>query len=620
MISLLPSWKTSLLTSGRFRPVRQDVRELRKLSDRALSDLGEALRDEAGEGDLPESAQAACIGLVCEAARRCLGFEFRENQLRAGRMLLARQIVELPTGEGKTLAVTPALAVRALSGRGVWLATSNDYLARRDAWQMRPVFELLGLSTGYVQAADGPAERRRAYACDITYGTIREFGFDFLRDRLQRRRGGTCRSEIGPIQRELFSIFVDEADSVMLDDARTPLIISEPRAPRVGEAALRWSVAVGRSLRLEADYFADPKSLAVWLTEAGRSRVRQAMDRNVSAEMTLPEAYRAVSQAIQAEMAYRLDRDYVIRDGRLVIIDQSTGRLAEGREWQDGFQQVLQAANGLEITPQTRPAAQITVQAFLSQFEHLSGMTGTAWESRQEFARLYGLRTVVVPPFRPCRRRELETKVFNTRQEKWEEITTVVSRSTETGRPVLIGTRDLHASRELSANLSERGIRHQILTAEQVEQEAELIAAAGEKGMVTVSTNMAGRGTDIRIDADVEQLGGLEVIASDMFDAARIDRQLAGRAGRQGAPGAYQKILSLEDDLLTAAREYQEVQHAAQHGSRGTLATKHRLHRRAQQELERRHAQARWSLLIQDRERTRRLKELELDPCLDEFD
>lgn len=619
MISFLPNWNGVLPRSGRISSIRRKALELQKFSDRALTDLAGELRDEIAVCPGCDAAQAAVFELIREAVRRCLGFEFRKNQLRAGRQLLARQIVELPTGEGKTLAVTPALAVRALAGRGVWLATSNDYLARRDALQMRPVFALLGMSTGYLQASDGPAERRRAYECDITYGTIREFGFDFLRDRLERRRNGnSSRTGVGPIQRELFSLFVDEADSVMLDDARTPLLISEPRSFRMSAKVLRWAVAVGRSLRHETDYFADPKSLVVWLTDSGRSSVRQAIDRTVAAETTLPEAYRAVSQAIQAEAAFRLDRDYVLRDGRLVIVDQSTGRLAEGREWQDGFQQMLQAANRLEITPTARPAAQITVQALLRKFEHLSGMTGTAWESRKEFTRLYRLRTVVVPPFRPCQRRELETKVFNTRREKWDEIVAIVSRSAANGRPVLIGTRDLRASRELSSQLSEQRISHQLLTAEHVEQEAELIAAAGRKGMVTVSTNIAGRGTDIRLDADAEQLGGLEVIASDMFDAARIDRQLAGRAGRQGAPGTYQKILSLEDDLLTAAWELDEVRQVTRCAAGWSSSAKHRLQRQAQRELEHRHAQARWALLLQDRERTRRLEELELDPCLDD--
>jgi len=599
----------SLLTAARLRGCR----------DHELQEHVEEIRDLLADGHSELSLAERMFGLACEAARRSLGWELRQNQLQAARHLLCRRIVELPTGEGKTLAVTPALVLRALAGRGAWLATANDYLARRDAVLMTPLFALLDLSVGYLQAAQTPAERRAAYACDITYGTIREFGFDFLRDRLaQRRADGLSGEHQRKVQRELYSIFVDEADSILLDDARTPLIISETRPQKCGHHAVRWSVLTGRALEVEHDYFAEPSTCRIWLTDVGRAKVRKLVEQDLLAETSLPEAYELVSQAIQAEHLFRLNRDYVIRDGSLVIIDRATGRLAEGRAWQDGIQQILQAGNGVEMTPETHAVAQITVQAFLRKFEHLSGMTGTARESSGEFSQVYRLDTVVIPPFRPCRRTELAAQVYKTRAEKWNAVVAAVRHSNMLGRPVLVGTRDLQASEEISSRLNEFAIRHQVLTARQEEQESQLVAAAGQNGMVTVSTNIAGRGTDIRLEEGVEELGGLHVIAADLFDAARIDRQLAGRGGRQGSPSTYQQILSLEDDVLSAAWEDSERLKRVRRVINQQMSEKCRLLQQAQRILEQRHARARYSLLKYDRERIKRHRELGFDPYLDD--
>ena len=599
--------------------VRQQ-QALATLPDKALSERADVLRDRLLDGEQESTLLVEAFSLVREAARRELGIEHRENQIHAAWCLLQRQVVELPTGEGKTLAATPALALRALAGRGVWLATANDYLARRDASTMKRVFERLGLSVGYLQADQTPDERRQAYSSDITYGTIREFGFDFLRDRLNLRRDRTSADEHKLLQRERFSIIVDEADSILLDDARTPLIISEPQEKPQNEMVVRWVVETGRSLVEDIDFLLDTVSNRVWLTESGRAKVRVAANPAVLSHINLPEAYQTVARAIESERTFHLNRDYVLRDGKIVIVDRLTGRLAEGRQWQNGIHQSLEAANRLEITPDTNPVAKVTVQAFLRGFHHLSGMTGTAREAQSELRDCYEIGNVVIPPHKPCIRQELPVDVTNTRQEKWSAIVSSVQQMKRLGRPVLIGTRDLNASEELSQNLFAAGIEHQVLTAKQEANEAELISRAGVAGTVTVSTSIAGRGTDIQLGQSVAESGGLHVIAADLFDASRVDRQLAGRAGRQGDPATYQKILSLEDELLQVAWDpvtsQKKITHVVRRGPDARLA----LLTSAQKLIEREHTLARRDLLLRDRDRTKRLNELGFNPYLDELD
>jgi preprotein translocase subunit SecA len=335
---------------------------------------------------------------------------------------------------------------------------------------------------------------------------------------------------------------------------------------------------------------------------------------------SLPEAYESVARALHAERTFRIDRDFVVQQGKIAVLDHPTGRIAAGRQWPHGIQQSLEAAQGLELTPEFRPAAQITVQRFLSGFPHLSGMTGTAREAARELELQFGLHTVVVAPHRPCRRMELPAVVTDTRLEKWERVLDSVRHQHAAGRPILIGTRDLPASEELSDRLRSAGFRHQLLTARQEAEEAQLIARAGERGMITVSTNIAGRGTDIRLGAAVAELGGLHVIAADLFDAARIDRQLAGRGGRQGDPATYQKIVSLEDAVLAAAWDQPTCRRKVRRAtSRGTAEKLDTL-RQAQTALEQRHAAARRQLLAKDREHSQRSRTLGLDPSLDDPD
>ena len=432
------AWKT--LPFQQSLIVRQQ-QTLSTVPDHALSETADALRDRLLDGEQESTILVETFSLVREAARRELGIEHRENQLRAAWYLLQRQVVELPTGEGKTLAATPALALRALAGRGVWLATANDYLARRDAIAMQRLFKRLGLTVGYLQAEQTPDERRNAYSSDITYGTIREFGFDFLRDQLNRRRDRMSAIDHIPLQRERYSMIVDEADSILLDDARTPLIISEPQEKPQNEKVVRWGIETARSLFEDVDFLLDPVSTRIWLTESGRAKVRFAVKPAILSHINLPEAYQSVARAIESERTFHLNRDYVLRDGKIVIVDRLTGRLAEGRQWQNGFQQSLEAANQLKITPDTNPVARVTVQAFLRGFQHLSGMTGTAREAKSELRDCYGMGIVVVPPFQRCVRQELPVNVTNTRQEKWAAIVSSVQQMKQLGRPVLIGTR-----------------------------------------------------------------------------------------------------------------------------------------------------------------------------------
>jgi preprotein translocase subunit SecA len=585
-----------------------------------ISDRAESLRDRLFHGESEFSLAVEAFSLLQEAAHRQLGLKHRTNQLQVAWHLLCRQVVEFPTGEGKTLAVTPTLALRAFTGRGAWLATANDYLARRDATMMQPVFELLGLSTGYLQSQQTLDERRRAYACDITYGTIREFGFDFLRDRLNQRRNLMTGEQQQPLQRERFSIIVDEADSILLDDARTPLIISEPKVAPQPEMVFRWGALTGRSLVEDLDFFVDPISTSVWLTDQGRAKIRAAARSDILMHVTLPEAYQFVARAVQTERGFLLNRDFVIREGEIVIVDRLTGRLAEGRQWQLGIQQSLEAAHELNISLNTCPVAKVTIQAFLRGFHHLSGTTGTAQEANREFRNYYGMRCIVIPPYRPCQRIEWPAQITNTLQEKWGVIVSSVQRLKRQGRPVLIGTRDLNASADLSAELNSVGIDHQVLTARQEADEAELISRAGEPGAVTVSTSLAGRGTDIQLGDGVAQAGGLHVIAADLFDAARIDRQLAGRGGRQGDPATYQKILCLEDELLRSAWDPQACQRRIQGlKSRGN-SSRLSFFKQTQQIIEHRHVLARRQLLIHDREQTKRNLSLGFDPYLDEVE
>ncbi|MHB8902798.1 MAG: preprotein translocase subunit SecA, partial [Thermoguttaceae bacterium] len=507
--------------------------------------------------------------LVREAGRRTLNMRHFDVQLLGGIAMFNQSIVEMQTGEGKTLTATLPMYLFALAGKGCNLATVNDYLAKRDADWMAPIYRALGLSIGVIQTQQPQPERRKAYACDVTYGTAKEFGFDFLRDRLLLRRiqegqkdliGGmlTDRQEGAsseePVQREPFFGLVDEADSILIDEARTPLIISAmPTDEQELEVeCYRWAADTAKEFIEDEDFEYDYDKKSAELTREGRKKARMLPKPEAMDKVGMFNIYQYVERAIKVDREFHYDRQYVVVDGEVVIVDEFTGRMSEGRKWRDGIHQAVEAKQGVEVTVATGQAARVTVQDFFLRFQHLAGMTGTAASSAREMRKIYRCHVVSVPTNRPVIRQPLPSRVFGHERRKWEAIVDEICQVHATGRPLLIGTRSIDKSEIVSRMLSERQIQHKVLNAHHVEVEADIVADAGQPGKVTVSTNMAGRGTDIKLGDGVRELGGLHVICTEMHDSARIDRQLIGRCGRQGDPGTYRQYVALDDELLLA--------------------------------------------------------------------
>lgn len=495
---------------------------------------------------------------ICQASIKALGYAPRENQQFTGHCMLSSSVAELATGEGKTLAAVLPLAFWASHGQGVWLSTANDYLARRDAEWMQPVFDAIGLTVGCIHEGQRATERRNAYACDVTYGTIREFGFDYLRDSLQRRLNGSFASSLSslqPVQRPPFALVVDEADSLLIDEARTPLVISDLSNPMgdAMEACFRWCARHAEYFSENSDYIRVPETAEIALTDTGKTRLFSLRMPAAMNPLTLTKILHAMERAIYVNHIYHLNHHYLIRDGKVCIIDEYTGRVSEGRTWSDGIHQAIEARENLRLTAPSRTSAQITIQDFARSFQHLSGLTGTAWEARTEFQKVYGLQVQRIASHRPSQRRELTPIVCCTREAKWTAVVTEAQKVLAQGRSVLIGTRCIPASEEISACLNQVGIECAVLNATNPEKEAEIVAQAGVQGRVTVATNMAGRGTDIEITDAVRAAGGLHVIGTELHAARRIDRQLAGRCGRQGDPGSFRQYMAVDDELISAA-------------------------------------------------------------------
>jgi preprotein translocase subunit SecA len=601
--------------------------ELRK---RSLSLRYRAKSNEPLPRLLPEA-----YALVREAARRTLQMRPFDVQVLGGVALHFGCVVEMQTGEGKTLTATMPLYLAALAGRGAHLATVNDYLARRDADWMRPIYELLGMSVGVVEAPMLQPQRRAAYHCDITYGTAKEFGFDYLRDRLLLRRRqegqrdllgamlGLLPREAGdqPVGRGQHFAIIDEADSIMIDEARTPLIISAlpTEAARIAEACYRWAASVASQFHEDRDYDYDHRKKTVELNAQGRQRARDLPKPREMDSVGMASIYEYVERAIRVARDFIRDRHYVVRNGEIVIVDEFTGRLGEGRKWRDGVHQAIEAKENVQVTVETGQAAQITVQELLSGYRHLAGMTGTAMTSARELAKVYKLRAVPIPTNRPCIRQGLPQRVYGTGQAKWGAIVEEVRQLHAVGRPVLIGTRSIDKSEHLSVLLSAAGITHQVLNARHLAAEAKIVAQAGQRGNVTVATNMAGRGTDIVLGQGVAELGGLHVIATELHEAARIDRQLIGRCARQGDPGTYRQYMALDDDILREAFGPKRAAAWAAKGARhaGPLSGYGRLFRKAQRILERKHYRDRKRLMYFTKQRKQMMTQLGQDPHLD---
>jgi preprotein translocase subunit SecA len=555
---------------------------MRALPEGAFRDLAAAWKDQiAKEERTLDELLPEVFAAVREASRRLTKMRHFDVQLIGGMVLHHGNIAEMTTGEGKTLVATLPLVLNALTGRGVHLITVNDYLARRDAQWMGPIYHAFGLSVGILnhdvsylfdpEFSPGPpggthcmqpCDKIDAYRADITYGTNNEFGFDYLRDNMKVRREHQC-------QRDLYFAIVDEVDSILIDEARTPLIISGAatetkmdyymRADRVARA-LRKGEQVKKEEReklpkedveeREQDFYVKEKEHQAILTERGILKAQQLLgiEDMYTGENSDWEHY--IITALKAHHLYKIDRDYIEKDGEIIIVDEFTGRLMPGRRWSDGLHESVEVKEGVKLKKETQTLATITLQNYFRMYEKLAGMTGTAMTEAGEFNKIYKVDVLAVPSNKPMRRTHMPDVIYGTEEEKFDAIADEIERVHKTGRPILVGTTSIEKSEYLAKLLKMRGVKHEILNAKHHEREAQIIAKAGQRGAVTISTNMAGRGTDILLGEGVAALGGLHVLGTERHEARRIDNQLRGRAGRQGDPGSSQFFLSLEDDVF----------------------------------------------------------------------
>ena len=476
-----------------------------------------------------------------EAARRTVQMRPFDVQILGGLVLHEGKIAEMKTGEGKTLAATMPLYLNALAGRGVHLVTVNDYLARRDAAWMGPIYHFLGLTVGVIVHGMDDDERRKAYHTDITYGTNNEFGFDYLRDNMKF-------SLDDYVQRDFFYAIVDEVDSILIDEARTPLIISGASDESTDKYA-RVNQVIPH-LRKEKDYTVDEKSRTSILTEEGVARVEDYLKVQNLYEPRNMDLLHHVNQALRAHTLFRRDVDYLVKEGKVIIVDEFTGRVMPGRRYSDGLHQALEAKERVKIESENQTMASITFQNYFRMYGKLAGMTGTADTEAEEFGKIYKLEVVVVPTNMPMIRTDYSDVIYKTEKEKFAAVIEEIKQLHEAKRPVLVGTISIEKSELLSKYLTRQGIKHHVLNAKNHEREAEIVAQAGQPGQVTISTNMAGRGTDIKLGERVAELGGLHILGTERHESRRIDNQLRGRSGRQGDMGSSRFYLSLDDDLL----------------------------------------------------------------------
>ncbi len=535
---------------------------LEALDDAALREQVQVLRAQMAHKGLTDTLTARAFALIRVVAQRELGLRAFDTQLTAARVMLDNRLAEMATGEGKTLAAAVCAATAALAGIPVHVVTANDYLVSRDAETLRPLYAALGLSVGYVVAAHDPPARMAAYLCDITYCSAKELVFDYLRDRvtrgpaphaLQVAAAGLApgaSSAAAPLLRGLCMAIVDEADSILIDEARVPLILSRSAANSGENDYHTQALALARTLREGEDFDCDAKSRSAVLRAAGIARL-DALSADLSA-IWLNRTHRIeiVTSALSALHLYRRDRDYLVHNGKVVIVDEATGRLAPGRVWSRGLHQLIELKEGCKPTGEQVTAAQITYQRFFARYLRLAGMSGTLMEARGELASVYGLDVVKVPLRRASRRVLLPTLLLRDRDLVWQQVAAQARVACAAGRAVLIGTDSVLDSEALSAVLEGAGIVHQVLNARHDLREALIVGNAGRAGSVTVATNMAGRGTDIELESAVAECGGLHVISCQHNNARRIDRQLIGRCARQGDPGSAQTLLALDKPLI----------------------------------------------------------------------
>lgn len=514
---------------------------LKKLSDSSLANKTNEFKARLAKGETLDDILPDAFAVIREASRRVLGMRQFDVQLIGGIILHRGNIAEMGTGEGKTLVATAPVYLNALEGKGAHVITVNDYLAKRDSEWMGQVYKFLGLSVGLIVHDLDFEQRKIAYNSDITYGTNNEFGFDYLRDNM-------VSSLDQMVQRPLHYCLIDEVDSILIDEARTPLIISGPGQKSTDNYYVMSKLVP--QLKLGEDYTIDEKQKTVAPTEAGVSKMEKMLKVDNLYDTDNLELNHLFVQALRAQAMMERDRDYVVKDREVVIVDEFTGRLMYGRRYSDGLHQAIEAKEGLQVQRESQTLATITFQNYFRMYDKLAGMTGTAKTEEQEFIKIYGLEVFQVPTNRPVQRKDLPDVIFKTKRGKYRAVVREIERRHATGQPMLIGTTSIEQSEQLSHMLKEAGIVHNVLNAKYHELEAQIVAQAGQKGQVTIATNMAGRGTDIVLGEGVSELGGLAIIGTERHESRRIDNQLRGRAGRQGDPGSSQFFLSLEDDLL----------------------------------------------------------------------
>jgi preprotein translocase subunit SecA len=515
--------------------------EIEKLSDDELRAKTEEFRERLAGGEMLDDILHEAFAVVREASRRTLRMRPFDVQVMGGIVLHEGKIAEMKTGEGKTLAATMPVYLNALEGKGVHVVTVNDYLARRDAQWMGEIYELLGLTVGLIQDGHGSEERRVAYAADITYGTNAQFGFDYLRDNI-------ATSMDGLVQRELNYAIVDEVDSILIDEARTPLIISG-MPESAADTYYRFAAVVPR-LKAGEDYEVDEKKRQVAPTEAGVAKVEKLIGVENLYDDVNTNLVHHLNQALKAHTLFHRDVEYIVRDGNVYIVDEFTGRVLESRRYSEGLHQAIEAKEGVAIQEENQTVATITIQNYFRQYDKLAGMTGTAATEADEFMHIYKMAVVSIPTHKEMIREDKDDLVYRSKKAKYDSVVQDIDERHEKGQPVLVGTVSVEVSEHISTLLKRRGIKHNVLNAKQHEREAEIIAEAGERGLVTIATNMAGRGTDIKLGGGVPELGGLYVLGTERHESRRIDNQLRGRSGRQGDPGESRFYLSFEDDLL----------------------------------------------------------------------
>ncbi|MEK6455865.1 accessory Sec system translocase SecA2 [Caldifermentibacillus hisashii] len=541
--------------------------EIRELTDSDLKAKTDQFKEALQNGKTVDDIRVEAFAVVRETARRVIGMRHFDVQLIGGLVLAEGNIAEMATGEGKTLVASLPSYLRALEGKGVHVITVNDYLAKRDRELIGPIHEFLGLTVGLNLPQMDPSEKKAAYLADITYGVGTEFGFDYLRDNMVHDKSEK-------VQRPYHYALVDEVDSVLIDEAKTPLIIAGKSS---GNNELRRIASkLAKRLKLEIDYQFDVETKTVSLLPDGIDQVEKAFAIDNLFNLEHQPLYHYVIQAVRAEVMFKKDVDYIIKDGKIELIDQFTGRVMEGRTLSDGLHQAIEAKENVEITEENKTYASITIQNYFRMYPILSGMTGTAKTEEKEFLKIYNMEVVSIPTNRPKIRVDMPDRVYRSVDEKYRAVTKDVLERHKKGQPVLVGTTSILQSEKLAGYFDKAGIPYQLLNAKNVEKEATLIAQAGQRGMVTISTNMAGRGTDILLGEGVAELGGLHVIGTERHESRRIDNQLKGRSGRQGDPGSTQFFISLKDNMFQryAAERLEKLEKKLQFDENGLVLNK----------------------------------------------